>query len=306
MKQSVFEEIREQLSRGMTAEAVFEADGQSWRRRWMPRERLILLGGGHIAQPLCQMGALLDFSVTVLDDRPVFANHLRFPQAEAVYCNGFREGLESIRPGAGDYVCVITRGHRYDGECLRQILKGEMPAYLGMIGSRRRVAGMMEELRAEGYDQERLAQICAPIGLPIGGQTTAEIAVSIAAQLVEYRTKNRKKDGGAVCLPQVNVDEAVLKALAEGGGLQTMALIVETKGSPPAKAGAMMAVDAIGRTIGTIGGGCGEAEVIGQARLMAGKEQKKLVTVNMTNEVAEEEGMVCGGVMTVLLESVSG
>ena len=66
----------------------------------------------------------------------------------------------------------------------------------------------------------------------------------------------------------------------------------------------MMAVDALGRTWGTIGGGCGEAEVIREARLMAGKDQKKLMTVNMTNETAEEEGMVCGGVMTVLLESI--
>lgn len=304
MKQSVFEEIRRQAELGKTALASFEADGKIWKRKWTPRERLILLGGGHIAQPLCQIGALLDFSVTVLDDRPSFANHLRFPQAETVICSGFRQGLEEIGPGPEDYVCVITRGHRYDGECLRQILKGRMPAYLGMIGSRRRVSGMMEELESEGFDREQLAKICAPIGLPIGGQTTAEIAVSIAAQLVEYRTRNRREAGEDGCLPQTNVDEAVLKTLSEGAGSQTMALIVETKGSTPAKAGSMMAVDAIGRTAGTIGGGCGEAEVIREARLMAGTDRKKLVTVNMTNEMAEEEGMVCGGVMTVLLEGI--
>lgn len=304
MRQAVFEEIRSQAEQGKTALASFEAEGKVWQRKWTPRERLILLGAGHIALPLCQIGALLDFSVTVLDDRPSFANHLRFPQAETVICDGFCRGLEQISPGPADYVCVITRGHRYDGECLRQILKGSMPAYLGMIGSRRRVAGMMEELEAEGFDRECLKKICAPIGLPIGGQTTAEIAVSIAAQLVEYRAKNRRQPGESACLPQTNVDEAVLKALSRGAGSQTMALIVETKGSTPAKAGSMMAVDALGRTWGTIGGGCGEAEVIREARLMAGKDQKKLMTVNMTNETAEEEGMVCGGVMTVLLESI--
>lgn len=284
---------------------LFEAEGKVWRRKWAPRERLILLGAGHIAQPLCQMGALLDFAVTVLDDRPSFANALRFPQAERVICNGFGEGLEEINPGPEDYVCVITRGHRYDGECLRRILKMGMPAYLGMIGSRRRVWAMMEELKEEGFDPGILSRICAPIGLPIGGQTTAEIAVSIAAQLVEYRVKKQKQENGERVLEITAADDGLLQVLAEGGGKQTLALIVETRGSTPAKAGSVMAVDALGRTVGTIGGGCGEAEVIRQARQMAGKEEKKLVTVTMTNDVAEEEGMVCGGVMTVLLESIA-
>ena len=84
MRQAVFEEIRSQAEQGKTALASFEAEGKVWQRKWTPRERLILLGAGHIALPLCQIGALLDFSVTVLDDRPSFANHLRFPQAETV------------------------------------------------------------------------------------------------------------------------------------------------------------------------------------------------------------------------------
>ncbi len=305
MRQSAFKEVQSRTEQGKTAMVEFSMEGKTWRRVWMPRERLILLGGGHIALALCRIGALLDFDVTVLDDRPAFANHLRFPQAKTVICNGFGPGLEEIGPGEDDYICVITRGHRWDGECLRQILKGRMPAYLGMIGSKRRTAGMMEELEREGFARERLEKICAPIGLPIGAQTAAEIAVSIAAQLVEYRTKKRRKAEEAGRLSCTDMDAPVVGALAGGAGSQTMALVVETRGSTPARAGAMMAVDAIGRAVGTIGGGCGEAEVIREAVRMAGTDQKKLVTVNMTHEVAEEEGMVCGGTMTVLLEGIT-
>ena len=91
-----------------------------------------------------------------------------------------------------------------------------MPAYLGMIGSRRRVAGMMEELEAEGFDRECLRKICAPIGLPIGGQTTAEIAVFIAAQMVEYRAKNRTQPGERASTPNTDVAASVLKPRPKG------------------------------------------------------------------------------------------
>jgi xanthine dehydrogenase accessory factor len=83
-----------------------------------------------------------------------------------------------------------------------------------------------------------------------------------------------------------------------------LALVLETKGSTPVKGGAIMAVNALGKTRGTVGGGCSEAEVIQVARRMVGKKEKQVVMVDMTNDVAGEEGMVCGGTMKVLVESM--
>ena len=103
-----------------------------------PRERLIILGGGHIAQPLCEFAAKCDFAVTVVDDRMEFANEARFPLAKEVICDSFQDAIEKLRITAYDFVVVITRGHRFDADCLRALFRQREPAYLGMIGSRRR------------------------------------------------------------------------------------------------------------------------------------------------------------------------
>lgn len=304
MDHKIFADLIEKLKNGVTTDLSFEADGETVVRRWIPKERLILLGGGHIALPLCRIGAMLDFSVVVVDDRPSFANQLRFPDAETVICGGFAESIESLNIRPEDFVCTITRGHRHDADCLRQILKGTMPKYLGMIGSRRRVSGLMELLTEEGYDTERLKNVHAPIGMNINAQTTTEIAVAIAAQLVECRRMGQKRDGYQECLLQTNVDMALLETLAAPKEPLIMALVVDTKGSTPVKSGAMMAVGKLGRVEGTIGGGCGEAEITQIARRMVGTGESRVACVNMTNEVAEEEGMVCGGIMKVLMVSM--
>lgn len=304
LNHKIFEDLLKKMKDGEATELAFPVEGGSVVRRWVPRERLILLGGGHIALSLCRIGAMLDFSVAVVDDRPAFANHLRFPEAETVICGGFGETIDRLKVGAEDFICVITRGHRHDADCLRRILAGTMPKYLGMIGSKRRVAGLMELLAEEGYDGERLKQVHAPIGLSIHAQTTTEIAISIAAQLVECRRSRKTSGQESECLMLTNVDMALLETLAVPKEPLVVALVVDTKGSTPVKSGAMMAVGRLGRVEGTIGGGCGEAEITQIARHMAGTGETKVVSVNMSNEVAEEEGMVCGGIMKVLLMSM--
>lgn len=307
MKEEVFREIAGQLREGSAAQLVFEAEGERFVRRWVPKERLLLLGGGHIALPLCRIGAMLEFEVTVVDDRPDFANRLRFPEAAEVCCGRFEEEIRRFGLRETDYVCVITRGHRWDAECLRTILGEEKaPFYLGMIGSKRRVAGLRELLTEKGVNRERLDALCAPIGLPIKAETTQEIAVSIAAQLVEYRRRDSCRTAEGERLVRTNADLEVLEALGGGAGKRTLALVIRTRGSTPVKSGALMAVDRLGKTTGTIGGGCSEAEVIQLARRMAGTGEKQVVRVDMTNDAAAEEGMVCGGTMEVLLESVDG
>ncbi|MBQ7801248.1 MAG: XdhC family protein [Oscillospiraceae bacterium] len=299
-----FQEILDGLSRGETPRLTRTLEGRSYTRVFLPENRLILLGGGHIAQPLCAMAAMLDFAVTVVDDRITFANSERFPRAAQVVCNSFGKAIAGLQVRAGDYVCVITRGHRWDGECLRQLLSGTFPTYLGMIGSRRRVKGLLDLLAEEGFDAEKLARIHAPIGLAINAQTPAEIAVSICAELVAHRRAYVRKDRD-ITLDQTNTDYTMLRFLAESTGPKACALVLSSTGSTPVKSGAIMGIDYLGRGYGTIGGGCSEAAVMSRARKLMGTGGSCLVEVDMTNEVAESEGMVCGGTMRVLLEDVS-
>ena len=303
MKRQEFQRILDQLARGETPSLSKTVDGKSYTRLFRPESRLIILGGGHIAQPLCRIAAILDFSVTVVDDRISFANSERFPDAAQVICDSFSGAIEKLGIGAADYVCVITRGHRWDGECLRQILEGSFPFYLGMIGSKRRVTGLLGILASEGFSAESLARIHTPIGLKINAQTPAEIAVSICAELIVERRMVINQNSDA-CLEHTNTDYSMLEFLAQSPEKKAVALVLSSKGSTPVKPGSMMAIDYLGRGYGTIGGGCSEAEVMTKARKIMGTGKASVIDVDMTNDMAADEGMVCGGTMQVLLEDV--
>ena len=198
---------------------------------------------------------------------------------------------------------MITRGHRWDAECLRKILVGTYPSYLGMIGSKRRVNGLLRLLKEEGYEEEKLSSIHAPIGLNINAQTPAEIALSICAQIVQQK-RNYVLSGNECVLKRTDTDAELLRFLAENGIPSVCMVVVSTEGSTPVQTGTMMAVDKTGQTKGSIGGGCGEAEVLTAARSLIGTGKSRLVRVDMTNDIAMEEGMVCGGTMCVLLEDI--
>jgi len=298
-----FIRILRETEAGRSASLEQTAEGNRYVRRFVPEDRLILLGGGHISQPLCSIAAMLDFSVTVVDDRPSFANTERFPKASQIVCDSFADAIKALQIRPTDYVCVITRGHRWDGDCLRVILRGSEPSYLGMIGSRRRVAGLLNLLKEEGYDPQKLAAIHSPIGLKIGAETPAEIAISICAEMVQHRRTHGEEKGESV-LERTDTSFALLRFLAEGSEPGALMIVLSTSGSTPVESGAIMAIDALGRTYGTIGGGCGEAEVIRTARQLIGTGSSRVVEVDMTNDLAEEEGMVCGGMMRVLVRDI--
>ena len=295
-----FQRLLEQLRQGREAVLPLSAEGTVYLRRFRPEERLLLLGAGHIAQPLCRYAADLGFTVTVADDRPDFANSDRFPEAAAILCDSFPAAIAAFGVGPGDYVAVITRGHRWDADCLRTLLPGPMPRYLGMIGSRRRVTGLMRLLEEEGYSPEALGAVQAPIGLDINALTTREIAFSIAAQLIQFRRKDQPRHGGTDLVTQ-DVDLSLLEFLAADDRPKALLTVLETYGSTPVKAGAMMAVDRLRRSAGTIGGGCSENAVMQDALRVIGSGGQRVVTVDMSGEVAAEEGMVCGGQMKVLI-----
>lgn len=153
-----------------------------------PPASLLICGAGHIAMPLARFAGEVGFSITVLDDRPDFASQARFPGCE-VMAGDFREKLRALPLGPAVYAVVITRGHEHDTECLEEILP-KRTAYVGLIGSRRRVGFVLETLRKEkGIPAKRLADVFTPIGTPTGGGSPEEIALSIAAELVCVRRR---------------------------------------------------------------------------------------------------------------------
>lgn len=300
-----FEQIEAAVSCGLPASLYFEAEGAAYVRSFRPRERLILLGGGNIAQPLCRYAADLGFEVIVADDRPSFANHPRFPEAKEIYCDLFPASIEKIGVREGDYVAVITRGHRYDADCLRELLRGTMPKYLGMIGSKRRTIALLDLLEQEGYDRAKLDSIHTPIGVDIGALTVKEIAISIVAQLIACRRSDTNRRSHSSVMTAEDIDLPLLHYVADRSLDKVLMLVYETSGSTPVKSGAYMAVDSNTQSMGTIGGGCSESAVLRQAYYLIGTGKQKSVTIDMSNDVAAQEGMVCGGQMKVLLADLS-
>ena len=296
-----FQDILDAVSEGREATLSRQVGETVYTRRFLPPERLILLGGGHVSLALYEAALPLGFAVTVVDDRPAFANYTRFPAAKEVLCDSFEAALPRLHIGAGDFVCVLTRGHRDDVTCLKYLLRGNEPRYLGMIGSHRRVKGLFEMLSEEGFDRERIARVHAPIGLSIGAVTPAEIAVSIAAELIAAR---HALPAGAGVLPQQNTDLEALRFLSDDTRPAALLLVLSTKGSTPVKGGALMATDQLGNSAGTIGGGCGENQAILAARRLIGTGKRQVVTVDMTGEAAALEGMACGGTMDVLIQDL--
>jgi len=149
---------------------------------------LIIVGAGHVAQPLATLGRLIDFEVVVMDDRPQYANAERFPWADRVIAAPLRPTLHNWPIDADTFVVLVTRGHSHDVECLLEVL--DSPArYIGMIGSKRRVGAVFDLLEQErGIPRDKFDRVYAPIGLDIGAETPAEIGVGIIAEIVKiYR-----------------------------------------------------------------------------------------------------------------------
>lgn len=146
----------------------------------------LVVGAGHIGRSLATLADFLDFHVVVLDDREDFANEERLPEADQVLCEDFEEALKAYPIGPNVAVVMVTRGHKQDELSLRACL-GRGAAYIGMIGSRRRTAAVLEHLLEEGFAKEDLDAVRTPIGLDIGAETPEEIAISIMAEVIMLR-----------------------------------------------------------------------------------------------------------------------
>ncbi len=162
---------------------------------FFPLPRLVIAGAGHIGQAVAHLGHLLEFEVTVIDDRPEYANPDNLPDADRILVKDIGPALEDIPLGPDTYLVIVTRGHRHDGEALRSSITSDA-AYIGMIGSRSKIALMREQFLDQSWANPALwDRVHAPIGLDIHSQTVEEIAVSIAAQLVQERHRVGKEPG---------------------------------------------------------------------------------------------------------------
>jgi xanthine dehydrogenase accessory factor len=152
-----------------------------------PIRKAIIVGAGHLAIPLVQFAKVLGFHITVLDDRVIYANRERFPQADEVLVGNMAETLSRIDITPQTYIVLITRGHQFDEPCLRAIIHS--PAkYIGMIGSKRRIKACFIRFRDEDkIPEELLKKVYAPIGLDIKAESPEEIALAIIAEMVKVR-----------------------------------------------------------------------------------------------------------------------
>ena len=151
--------------------------------------RVYIFGGGHVAQELVPVLAHVGFSVVVYEDRERFATEELFPDAENTVLNDFAKISEKVSIENTDYVVVMTRGHEKDYEVLEQTLR-TAARYVGCIGSAKKMASIRQRLIDSGVPETSLEKLYSPIGLKIKAETPAEIAVSIAAEMILFRAEN--------------------------------------------------------------------------------------------------------------------
>jgi xanthine dehydrogenase accessory factor len=157
--------------------------------------KLIVVGAGHIAVPLVRMAKILDYHITVLDDRVLFANRERFPDADEILVGDMAATLKGIAITPATYIVLITRGHKYDEPCLRETIHSQAK-YIGMIGSKRRIKACFQRFREEEkIAEEVIHKVHAPIGIDIGAETPEEIGLCILAEIIKVR-----RGGGAQSL----------------------------------------------------------------------------------------------------------
>lgn len=262
--------------------------------RIVSRPELILCGAGHVSVQTAAIARMCNFAVTVIDERKDFANPERFPGCTVINLP-FEVALERIS-AANAYYVIVTRGHLNDRECLEQILKKDF-TYCGMIGSHKKVRLVFDHLLASGYSEELIRKVCAPIGLEIGANTPEEIAVSIVGEMIRHKYSG---------ITGVEWDEQLINALETLPPPYAVVTIVEKHGSAPRTTGARMVVTDDGTIISSVGGGFGEYEASLKAIELLHQDGTQAVryTCMMNNEDASAAGMICGGSIDVLIQTV--
>lgn len=261
------------------AVAAFLQEGQDvsvLEEHWFDTQpKLVICGAGHVGAALWQVAHILGFELTLIDDRPEFLSEEQYPDTTLICCE-FPQVEQVLPKEKNTYYVVATHGHKGDFDCVKACLKQEF-AYVGMIGSKTKVAFTHERLAEAGVSEELRSRLHAPVGLKIGAKTPAEIAVSIMAEIIQEKNQN-----GLTSLP------AALKETKASG---VLCIITKKEGSSPGNPGCMMLVGPDG-CVGTVGGGSLEQHVTQLAPHISSIETRSY-DVGSSNK--NGLGMVCGG-----------
>jgi len=253
---------------------------------------LVLCGGGHVAKELYALATQLEMEVAILDERQEFCNSTLYPKA-SLFCAPFAETLHKEQNWIKPYFVIITRGHSFDQFCLERCLV--LPhSYIGMIGSRHKVAITLDNLMKKGISEKTLSEVHSPIGLSIGAVTAIEIAISIMAQIISVYRKDTAS---------VRLEPKLLRTLTEKKGY-VLARVVRKSGSAPCEVGFQIAVFDDGSSQGTVGGDLVEANTIEHAKAMLNDSSlpNQVIEYDLDNTKAGSLGMICGGEVALLFQ----
>lgn len=288
----------------LTDTGIYTIDGRSvFVMNYGSRPRLIILGAGHVARSLVRVMQIQNFDICVIDDRKEFIEEISEYGNIDVICDDFVRAIETISDDGENYYVCMTRGHKYDMDCLKAVLNKKR-AYVGMMSSKKRALMAKEELIGLGYESEAVDLIHSPIGLSIGARTPEEIAVSIAAELIQCKNSRNICDEA----PE-GITEYLKKLYIYGDDdlreKAVLCTIVEKHGSTPRNVGTQMLVRNSG-IIGTIGGGSTEAEIINICIEMIRNEMNSMVQdFSIANADIADGGAMCGGMIKVYCEMLT-
>lgn len=175
----------------------------------IPEPRLTVLGAGHVGKALSKIARFSGFKVTVVDDRPEYANREFLPDADEIIVANFEGVFEKVVVDRSAYIVIATRGHNHDLDALKAALRTDA-RYVGLMGSRRKKALIFKALEKEGFSRDDIGRVIIPVGLPISSVTPEEIAVSIMAQIIQQRRENGPSGfGRASCGRLIQEDGSV-------------------------------------------------------------------------------------------------
>lgn len=256
-----------------------------------PEPHLVIFGGGHVSKAIADIAAILQMKVTVIDERPETINRERFTHGEELilepYDSFFSKDHDFFRP----YYIIVTHGHAYDRASLEWCLKRNY-TYLGMIGSKGKVAATFSALKDKGVSPSDLEKVHAPIGLSIGAVTPEEIAISILSEIISVFRDTKYS---------VTLDPIYLKRAMKDKGVS--ARIVEKSGSAPRAVGSEIFISESGEVYGTVGGGKIEKVTIEESeKMLRNGERSKVIHYNLSSK--SDLNMICGGDVTMLFTRV--
>ncbi len=210
-----FQQIAADLQARQAVEFQFEYQtdegSQTYRELLEPRPTLVIAGGGHVGQSLARIAHELDFDVMIIDDRAEYTSEQRFATAKQRITGDIATELGKIAADHLTYIVIVTRGHNHDGQALEAVVRSAAK-YIGLIGSKRKIAKIYGELAARGVTLEQLQRVHAPIGLEINSISVPEIAVSIAAELVAVRRGETADIGKPMKLSDDEVERIIRRS----------------------------------------------------------------------------------------------